>query len=44
MSAAERERRRAEWTRAVNAALAWARARAPGRRPADPAPPREAAG
>ena len=44
MSAAERERRRAEWTRAVNAALAWARARAPGRQPADPAPPREAAG
>jgi glycerol kinase len=25
MSAAERERRRAEWTRAVNTALAWAR-------------------
>ena len=43
MSAAERERRRAEWTRAVNAALAWARARAPGCQPADPAPPREAA-
>lgn len=30
MSAAERKRRRAEWARAVDAALAWARAGAPG--------------